>query len=158
MNEKPFIDQSDDSKLSKTQNFGLTCSQNILMTFNVYREICEKNNSWFPPPLYFPFVMQIYNIWYVFGKSLGSTLIMCQKTGKFAEIQICIAKSSYSQKNIHYWKALGPRKFKSAKTFSKFLKPKCAIFLYILLRKNRYNFFAKIFQSDCFCSRLSKEL
>ena len=45
MNEKQFIDQSDDSKLSKTQNFGLTCSQNILLTFNVYREICEQNKK-----------------------------------------------------------------------------------------------------------------
>ena len=34
-NLKQFIEQLDDSKLSKTQKFGLTCSQNILMTFNV---------------------------------------------------------------------------------------------------------------------------
>ena len=43
-----------------------------------------------PTHIYCLIVIQIYNIWYVFWKPLGSTSIICQKNGKFAKIQICL--------------------------------------------------------------------
>ena len=45
-------------------------------------------------PPFFLIVIQIYNIWHVFVKLLGSTSIIC-KNAKFAKFQISIAKSIY---------------------------------------------------------------
>ena len=45
------------------------------------------------PSLYFLIVIQIYNIWYVFWKPLGSVSIICQKNGNFA-------KSKYLLRNL----------------------------------------------------------
>ena len=45
--------------------------------------------------LYFLIVMDIYNFWYTFGNSLGSTIIICKKLAKFP---IFIEISSFKQK------------------------------------------------------------
>ena len=47
-----------------------------------------------PPPLYFVIVIQVYNIWYVFGKLLSSTSLICNK--KMAILQ----KFKYFLRNL----------------------------------------------------------
>ena len=47
------------------------------------------------PPLYFLLLIQIYNIWYIFEKPLGSTSIVLRKKCKFEKILLFIAKSRY---------------------------------------------------------------
>ena len=85
-----------------------------------------------PPPPYFLIVIQIYNFWYVFGKFLGSTSIICKKMSNLQKSKdllrklvikqkcaLCKEKLRKSQQIIHFWK------FKCAKTCAKSLKPKC---------------------------------
>ena len=97
-------------------------------------------HDWFPGgggvkliPPYFLIVIQIYTIWYVLGKPLGSTSIICKKNGNFAKIQIFIAKIAT---DYTFLKSPCPSDFKYAKTFAKYFKPKSANSLERRLCKN----------------------
>ena len=101
------------------------------------------------------FFIQIYNGWYVFGKPLGSTSIICKKMANFQKskylLQNLVIKQKMSRikklaqirKNYKLLKSPWPSEFKCARTLAKFLIPKWVfkknwkfplknLFLYIL--------------------------
>ena len=56
-----------------TPNFGVLTLSRLSSGFPQNR--CGTGD---PPPFHFLIVIQIYNIWYIFGKPLGFTLIICK--------------------------------------------------------------------------------
>ena len=108
------------------------------------------------------------NIWYVFEKPLGSTLLIWQKKGKFAKIQIVLAKNCATcTKLCIFKKSVSDSKCEREKKIAKILNPKCVFkqkmnmckFPFKASMQNSVqNIFAKIVQSAFFCYRLSKEL
>ena len=82
-------------------------------------------------PPYFLIVIQIYTIWYVLGKPLGSTSIICKKF-------VCKNPNIHCENcnKLTFLKSPCPSDFKYAKTIAKYLKPKSANSLERRLCKN----------------------
>ena len=107
---------------------------NITIYSDVWFTDCLSGGRSNPPPLYFLILIQICYIWYVFGKSLGSTSIIAEKA--------CLLKSKYflrsqvkkqkmcGQKNyancnkLYIFEKSVTERIQMCKTFAK-LKPKC---------------------------------
>ena len=74
----------------------------------IFNRIQADLTSPLPKIVYFLIVIKIYNIWYTFGKPLGSTLIICKKLqickilNIYWNIQVIICKNVQNKKCAKY--------------------------------------------------------
>ena len=85
--------------------YGVSAEFQITSPLTIFQLMCglpkkDLGGGFTVPPLYVLIVIQIFNIWYMYGKPLCFTSIICQKNCKFTKFVLFMAKSSFLAKNV----------------------------------------------------------